>query len=372
MPLLSYAEINLANILHNINEIKRVSGCKHIIAPMKANAYGHGLVPVSKFLEKKGIEHLAVAFSSEGRILRENGIKIPILILSAIEEMNDIIKYQLIPTIYSIEFLRELKKLAKANHCRIPVHIDIDTGMGRTGIFPHETEKIFSELTEGNHLELKGLYTHLSSSDNKADPFTQKQIELFTITLGKLLSRGAHPTYIHCANSGGILNFPGTGRGPFNALRPGIMLYGCSPDNKPQKKLTLKPALSLKSQIFYLKTVKKNTAIGYNHTYRTRTTETIATVAIGYGDGFHRHLSNKGRCLVNGQWAPIVGRISMDQTTIKLPNKNFAKPGDLATFIGQDSKKKITVEEMAIELQTIPYEIFCHLNERVTRVYKNG
>ncbi len=365
----SFADINLANIRHNLQQIKRLSGCDRIMAPVKANAYGHGLVPVAKFLEKQKVEYLAVAYSSEGRTLREEGIRIPILVLSAVEDPMDIIKYGLTPTLISIDCARNIHKILKKSGKIIPVHLDIDTGMGRTGLLPDEAERAYKEMMGMGCFSVEGLYTHLSSSDDKDDPFTKKQLSLFHLIYGRLKKLGANPKYIHCANSGGILNHDDSLAKPFNMIRPGIIMYGCSPDNNPIRNADIRPALSLKSKIIYIKKVKPRTAIGYNHTYRSKTDERIATLSIGYGDGLSRLLSNKGKTLVLGKISPIVGRISMDLTTIRLARSNKAKVGDHAVFIGTDKGITIKAEEMASLIKTIPYELFCHLNERVKRIY---
>jgi len=249
---------------------------------------------------------------------------------------------------------------------KIPVHLDIDTGMGRIGINPAEAGRAIDQILGRDGLRLEGIFTHLSSSDNPKDPYTMKQLALFDRVLGLLEERKVSVPLIHAANSGGILNFPCC---HFNMIRPGIALYGCSPDGRPDGIPGLKPLLELKTKIFHIKTVSRATGIGYNHTYTARKGQVIATIAAGYGDGYNRLLSNRGRTIVADRWAPIVGRVSMDQTTIDVTAAPSAKIGDEVVLIGRSKTKSISAADIAKLAGTISYEVFCDLSMRVKRVY---
>ena len=366
MSSLCVAEINLPNIGHNLLQVRNRAPGRKVMVAVKANAYGHGLVPVAKYLEAQGVDFLAVAFDTEGVELRKNGIRIPILVLTAVSDYEDLLKYGLTPNVYSFDSLKELKKALQGTRKKIPVHLDIDTGMGRVGFRPDEAARAVESILSDRDMTLEGVFTHLSSSDDPRDPYTRKQLDLFDGVLRLLRSKGSEPPLIHAANSGGLFNHP---RSHFNMVRPGITVYGCPPDNGPPSGLDLRPALSLKTSIFNIKTVDRPTGIGYNHTFTARKGQVIATIPVGYGDGFNRLLSNRGRAIVEGHWAPIVGRISMDQTTLNVTAAPRARLGSEVVLIGGSGTKSITAGEIAKLTSTISYEVLCGLSPRVQRIY---
>ena len=358
------AIIDLKNLRHNINLVRKITKNKKILVPVKANAYGHGLVEIARFLEKNKIDYLAVAFSSEGRKLREQGIKMPILVFGIVDDPEDVIKYDLACTVYSSENLRDLEKMARSYNKKIIVHVNVDTGMGRIGISPDKVVKIVKKIKSSHNLILEGLYTHFASADNEKSSYTRSQLSLFNSLIKDLNNAGIFIPLIHAANSSGILNYSDS---YFNMVRPGLMIYGYSPNNKENS--AIKPTLTLKTKVFHIKTVSSGTSIGYNNNYRAKKKERIATLPIGYGDGYNRLLSNCGKAIIKDKWGFVVGNISMDQTTIRVSDETV-KRGTEVILIGKSRTKKITVESIAQQLNTIPYEIVCNLNNRIKREYK--
>jgi alanine racemase len=364
MEPLTRLVIDLDAIGRNLEEFRRLTHGKKIMIPVKADAYGHGIIPVAVYLQKKHVDYLAVAYSSEGVLLRKAGIKIPVLVFGACEDLNDIIKYDLTATAYSIEQLMALIRLAEKRKKKIRIHLKLDTGMGRIGILPEELPEAAILIKRSSWLDVEGVYTHLSSADKRFDPLNQKQMDLFKRELVALVRSGIDPRLVHTANSAACTNFSGTWQ---DMIRPGIMLYGCSPDNKPVRKMKLSPVMTLKSRIFHIKKAGKGTAIGYNHTFKTKKPSIIGTMAVGYGDGYDRKLSNRGWVLVNGRKAPVIGRVSMDQTTIDLTDIPDVFIGMDATLIGKENGSEIKVEDLARICGTIPYEITCGLGGRIGR-----
>jgi len=331
---------------------------------VKANAYGHGIVEVSKHLESIKTDYLAVAFISEGVTLRKNGIKTPILVLSAIDDIENAIRYNLTLTVYSEKLIPLIEKTCKLMKKRIKIHLDVDTGMGRIGLQPDRVLPAVKKILLSEHLIFEGIYTHFASSEDLKDPYTERQLLLFNRILQQLKYLRLTPPLIHTANSGAILNYP---LSFFNMVRPGIMLYGYPPC---KTELKLDPVLSLHSCIFFLKKINLRTGIGYGHTYTAKPGELIATIPIGYGDGYNRLLSGKGKVIIKGKFAPIAGRISMDQITVNVTKIPNVKEKDPVTLIGTEGKIKITAEDIAKSIGTIPYEVLCNLNSRITRIYE--
>jgi alanine racemase len=366
MNSLCTAEISLRNIGHNLGQIRKRTRGRKVMVAVKANAYGHGLVPVAKYLEKLKVDFLAVAFDTEGVELRQNGIRTPILVLTAVSDYRNLRRYGLTPTVYSFESLRRISRVARGSAKRMPVHLDIDTGMGRIGIAPDQAAGAIGRILSDPGLRLEGVFTHLSSSDDRKDAYTRAQLARFDRVLALLAERGAEVPLVHAANSGGIVNFAAS---HFTMVRPGIAVYGCSPDNKSAGGLDLRPALSLRTRIFHLKTIARASGIGYNHTYTARKGQDIATIPVGYGDGYNRLLSNRGRAIVEGRWAPVVGRVSMDQTTLDVTRIPAARIGSEVVLIGRSGAKSVTAEQVAELTGTICYEALCALSPRVQRVY---
>ena len=367
----TYVKVYLDNIRFNIKGIRRAIGAERkILIPVKANAYGHGAVEVSRMAELIGVEWLGVATVAEGIQLREAGIRLPILKFSPAfpEEMETAITNVLTFTITdkaNAESLQaECGRLAK----KVAVHLKIDTGMGRIGVSPTEGPNLADYIEHScPNLTLDGIFTHLPVSDAADPTYTREQIARFKSAVDAVQEKiGRKVALVHCANSAGVLAHPD---GWLNMVRPGIMVYGYYPDAATPRTIKLKPGLSFSTKISYLKKVTKGTSIGYGRTWFAPADTWIATIQVGYADGFNRLFSNRGRVLINGRSYPIVGRVCMDQSMVDLGAETDAKVGDEAVLIGKSGTEEITGDEWAQKLNTIPYEITCQINARVPRLY---
>jgi len=361
----TWAEVNLGNLLANFKQVKRLLRPKtKIMVTIKADAYGHGLVPVAGELIACGADYFGVASIDEGILLRKAGINLPILILGMIlkEDINPLFKYDLVPTVCTAELANSLNKQAEKKKKRIKVHIKVDTGMGRIGVLPLDAEPLIEKISQMKFISIEGVFTHFAFADMDRK-FTLYQIDLFNRMIGKLGSKGIKFSFLHCANSMGIIDFK---QGNFNMVRPGLVIYGLYP--KAGLKLKLKPVLSLMSKVVYCKKVPKGHGISYGHSYITKKTTKIATIPIGYGDGYPRNLSNIAPVLIRGRRFKISGRICMDQIMVDVGNSPV-KVGDEVVLIGRQGRGEITAEELADLAETIPYEIVCGLGTRVPRTY---
>ncbi|MDD5166486.1 MAG: alanine racemase [Candidatus Omnitrophica bacterium] len=361
----TWAEVNLGNIAHNFNQIKKtLSGGTKVMVTVKADAYGHGLIPVSRKLVSCGADYLGVASIDEGIKLREAGIKLPILVLGMIlkNDTGPLFRYSLTPTVCTTELALALDKKGRSLKKKINVHIKIDTGMGRLGILHDDALELINKVHKLKSINIEGLFTHFAVADMDRD-FTFYQIDLFNRLLTKLHKKGIHIPLLHAANSMGIVGYKDS---HFNMVRPGLVIYGLYP--KKNLKINLKPVLSLKTKAIYIKKVPYGHGISYGHEYITRKVTRIATLPIGYGDGYPRNLSNQAPVLIKGKRFKISGRICMDQIMIDV-GKQAVKVGDEVVLIGSQGKNKVTAEELARLSGTIPYEIVCGLGSRIPRVY---
>lgn len=360
--ILAWREIDLSALLNNIKVIREKTGKKvDVIAVVKADAYGHGAKIVSLFLQKyANINNFAVAHIDEGIFLRKIGITKKILVLSPQlkSSIPYYLEYQLTPVISDIEFLEDLGKFSHSKGKELKIHLMFDTGMGREGLLPSEVDKVLNVMEKYPGLILEGISSHLSNSENKKDPYNIFQKKLFYEIYDKFKDE---ELVFHFSNTGGIFNFP---EFHFNAVRPGISLYGYGDK-------ALKPVMEVKAKITLIKDLPEGWGIGYGHTFMTEKNTKIALVPLGYADGYRRDLSNKGRVILNGEYCKIVGRISMDQFTIDVTDKE-AKKGDVVTILGIEKDKIIDAQELAIISNTIPYEILTGFGsaKRLKSVYK--
>ena len=368
----TWAEIDLDALVHNFKEIrKKVGPDVGVMAIVKAQGYGHGMVQVSRPLEKEGVNYFGVTSPSEAFSLRKEGIKSSILILgpTMLGEIGKIIKKDITQTICTKEMALVLQGECKKLKKRFKVHIEIDTGMGRTGV-PHQRAlKLIKEIIKIPELEVEGIFTHFSTADEENKSFTKEQIKRFKEVLEKLEGEGIDIPLRHAANSAGVLNFP---ESYFNMVRPGLALYGIYPSEYVSRSLDLHPVMSLKSKVTYLKRVKKGATISYGKTYVTDKDTTIAILPIGYEDGYNRLLSNKGEVIIKSKRVRIAGRVCMDQTILDVGEVPDVKVGDEVVLIGKQGKEKVSVEEIAKRVNTVPHEVVCRIAERVPRIYTRG
>lgn len=371
----TWVEINLDNLRHNLMEIRRIiSPATKICAVVKADGYGHGAVEVAREALASGASYLAVAFLDEAMELRESGITAPILILGFTPEkqFDKIVEYNISQTVYSIESAATLSEYAIKRSKKAKVHIKIDTGMSRIGFCPEScTTDDLTQLFSLEGLEIEGIFTHFARADERDKSFTNQQYESFTKTVKAIEQEGFRIPIRHVANSAAILQYPET---HLDMVRPGIILYGLAPsDEVPMSIIHLKPVMSFKTRVSHVKILPKGRAISYGGTYITQRRSVIATLPVGYADGFSRLLSSKTQVLIKGQRAPVVGRICMDQCMVDVTDvQGSVSIGDEVVLMGDDGGDKITAEEIARLMGTINYELVCGISKRVPRVYISG
>lgn len=361
----TWAEIDLDNLSHNFFQIKKIiAPSVKVMVTVKADAYGHGLVPVSQRLAANGVDYLGVACVDEGIKLREADIRIPILILGVVlrDSIEPLFHYNLTPMVCTEELAAALNQKAEIFNRPINIHIKVDTGMGRLGVIYSQALKFIKKISLFKFIKIEGLFTHFPLADTNRD-FTLSQIDSFSRLISRLKQKGIHIPLLHTANSAGTINFP---QSHFNMVRPGLLIYGIYPDRG--LRMNLKPVLSLKTKIVYVKRVPKGCGISYGHTYVTQRPATVVTLPIGYGDGYPRSLSNLSAVLIRGRRFKISGRICMDQIMVDV-GRTPVKTGEEVVLIGQQGRGKILTQELADLSGTIPYEIVCGLGSRIRRVY---
>jgi len=365
----TWAEIDLKAIGFNFRRIKDLVGQKiRTMAVVKANAYGHGLVEASRAVVKEGVDYLGVATVDEALNLRTNNLKDPILVLGSIlpEEVRVALKNNITLTLSNSELFKAIEKEAQSKKIKAKVHVKIDTGMGRIGIWHKDALSFIEKISNSKLIELEGLYTHFSIAARDR-VFTTSQIESFESLIETLEEKNIKIPYKHAANSIATINFR---RSHLNLIRPGLIIYGMYPKRGFERFIKLKPAFSLKTKIVYLKKAPPGRSISYGRTYITQKYTKVATLPIGYADGYGRILSNKAQVLIKGERAPVIGKVTMDQTMIDVGHIKNVKIGDEVVLIGKQGNERIRVERLARLAGTIPYEIVCSITDRVPRVYK--
>ncbi len=364
----SWVEVNLDHFIANLQEIKRLIGPKTDFMPaIKADAYGHGAIEISRAALQNGAKMLGVANADEGVQLRISGIEASIVILgpSTGAELDQIIKYNLTPSVSDYSFAFKLNKTLSPSGRKIPVHIEVDTGMGRGGIMHAEALDLVKKMSKLAYIRLEGIFSHLASSETLIS-HNDKQWRLFSNLLTDIESAGIDIPVRHIDNSGAILNYPDF---KLNMTRPGIMAYGIYPGPDIESKARLAPVMSFKTNVILLKTFPAGCGIGYNSTFITSRTTRIATIPVGYGDGYAFILSNKGEALIRGQRAPIVGRVSMDMCTVDVTHIPECRIDDEVVLLGRQGKELISADEIAAKAKTISYEVVCALGKRAPRVF---
>lgn len=365
-----YAEINLDAIVKNVDNLmaltKENTGA---LAVVKADGYGHGDVAVAKAVAQK-VTGYAVATLDEAVNLRENGVKKPILVLGYVDpyEFDILVSHEITATVFDVETAQLLADAARVQKKQAHCHIKVDTGMRRIGLEPDENGiAIVKQITALKELSADGIFTHFAASDETDKTSAEHQFKLFTDFTGRLEKEGIHFTYRHCANSAAVIDMPQV---DLDMVRLGIAMYGMYPSDEVKKeKVELFPALDLKSHITMVKEIPAGEKVSYGGTFTTTRTTKLATVSVGYGDGYPRALSSKGYVLVRGQKAPIVGRVCMDQMMVDVTDIENVTRADIVTLIGKDGDAEITVEEIAALAGTFNYEFVCDLGKRIPRSY---
>lgn len=366
----TWVEIDLNALAQNYKALKRnlPQGTK-LMAAVKANAYGHGIVEISRKLVECGTDYLGVSSVDEALVLRKNFIKTPILNLGAFlkGDCQAILDYDITTTVTDLRIAKFLDIAAARLKKKAKVHVKIDTGMGRLGVWYKEADEFIIKLCSLKNLVVEGLYTHFPSADSDEE-FTRSQITAFCSLVDKLAIQGVVIPLKHLANSMAVIGFKDS---HFNLVRPGLALYGLHPKEEMLDKISLKPVLSFKTRVVYLKNVARGRSISYGRTYITKKKTQVATIPVGYGDGYNRLLSNKGSVLIGGKFCPIVGVVCMDQTMVDVSGLESIKIEDEVVLMGFQNGKAIRVEDIARLCHTIPYEVVCWISPRVPRVYLN-
>ena len=403
---LTWAEIDLDAIAHNARGLKRCVGEKtELMAVVKANGYGHGAVPVAKVALDNGASRLAVHRTLEGVQLRQAGITAPVLIMGYTlpAQAETIVRWNLTPTASTPEQARALSAAASHRGKVLPIHVKVDTGMGRFGLLPGEVVDLVQAISALPGLILEGLYTHFALADAADKTYTLQQFEIYLEVVKRLEEAGFTIPIKHVANSAATLHLPQT---HLDMVRCGIALYGLRPSSEVDPTIPLRPAMALKSRVARVRTLPTGSSISYGCTYTTRGPTLVALVPVGYGDGYHRLLSNRGQVLIRGQRASIVGRVCMDQLVVKvtaptpnpspesrggeeaprppasLPPQSWGERGaggspnvqqdDEVVLLGRQGDDEITAEEVGAWAETINYEVTTSISPRVTRVYLKG
>lgn len=382
---LTWAEIDLSAVRYNLKQIvgaakkntfriptrsktkNRFKPVETILAVVKADAYGHGMDKIAAILNREGVGFFGASDIREGIQLRKSGIKRPILLFESTlaNQARDIVDYNLMPTVCTMEMARSLNRYAKRRKKRIDIHIKVDTGMSRLGVWHEEAYGFIQKIHKLSNLRIMGLFTHFPAADTDRS-FTREQFGLLYELIIKLDKSGIIVPFIHAANSMGLAGYRSH---IVNLSRPGLMLYGLYPHKSLVKKIRLKPVLKVQSRVIFLKKVSKGRSVSYGRTFFTKRDIQVATIPIGYNDGYFRALSNKASVIIGGKRCPVIGRVTMDQIMVDVTKVKSVKLGDLVTVLGAQKKECITADELAGLAGTINYEIVCSLGNRLPRVY---
>jgi alanine racemase len=362
----TWVEIDLDAIANNVRELVELVTPSKVMTILKADAYGHGMVKVARTVLNNGGSWVGVATLGEAIKLRRSGIDAPILVLSYMPawQAHEAIRYNVSATIFTEELALAFSQAADDLNDKALVHIKVDSGMGRLGLLSHEVPDFMKKLAHMPALQIEGVYTHFGTADDDV-PYAREQLNRFQALLTELDKDGLRPPLVHAANTAGLLNLP---EARFDMVRPGIGIYGLPPSGQCSLPEGFRPALTFKSTIGQVKTLPPDSPIGYGATYRTKGEETIAIIPVGYADGFRRGPNTWGEVLVKGQRAPLVGRVSMDQSAILISHIPDVRQGDEVVLIGRQGNELITAEEVAKNLGTINYEVVSELLARIPRV----
>ena len=365
-----WAEIDLDAVAHNLDVVRRKAGAgRRVMLVVKADAYGHGAIAVAREAVRRGVAAFGVGNSAEALELRRAGIDLPILVLGTVldTELEACLGHGVHIGLHSSDRRASLQVLARRLGRSARVHLNVDTGMGRLGVLPERALDLLREIHNSSHLELAGIMTHVSAPEGLLDPATDKQLKVFRSVLNAARARGLAGGWIHAANSAALF----TGLTEFDTVRPGLAAYGAlSPELRGSQEL--RQVMSLRSQIVFLKDLPAGAPVGYGSTWRAPRRTRIATLPIGYHDGVPWKSDSVGEVLVHGRRVPIVGRVSMDYTTLDVGAVPDVRVGDVATFFGRDGQETLSLDEAARVHGTIPYQITCAVGNRVERITVSG
>jgi alanine racemase len=373
----AWVETDLSAISRNYRALKalarrqldrRVNPQVDLLSVVKADAYGHGMLEAARVIEKEGGRFFAVSNLEEAVTLRLSGNRHRILLFETTfpEQAKKIVQHDLTPAVCTLPFVKALDRSARRAGKVVPVHVKIDTGMGRLGVWHKEAATFIKAITKLPNIRVEGLMTHFPVADTDR-AFTEKQIVWFSNVVAELLKDGISFSYLHAANSMGL----GAYRNRlFNLVRPGLSLYGLYPDKILRKKIQLSPAMSVKARVLFIKKVHSGRGVSYGHTFKTKKDMPAAVISVGYSDGYLRAVSNRAHVLINGIPCPIRGRVTMDQTIVDIFRAGQVRVGDEVVVLGTQGSREITADDVASWAGTINYEVTCNLGNRLPRIYK--
>ncbi len=362
------ARIDLDALAHNVRALRESVGKRKVCAAVKADAYGHGALVVSHTLSRAGVEMFGVAMTEEAVDLRISGIREPIVLLTAVPsaDIDLLLEYSITACVAEEDFAAELADAALEHNTVAEVHVNVDTGMHRMGLNWEEAAKVILHIHSLDGLRISGIFSHFACSDADDLDFSREQVRRFRSTLSQLRRAGMELPLIHMANSNAVLRLP---EAHFDAVRPGLMLYGLFSRPELRARVQLEPVLSMRTRIMQCRRLAEGEKLGYGRTFTTWRDSVIATLPVGYHDGFIRQFSNTGEVLVRGRRVPVVGRVCMDQTLVDVTDVPDAQPGDEVVIYGAQGTDSISVEEMANRVERIPYELTCSVGPRVRREF---
>jgi len=367
----TWVEIDLNALRHNLLAIKkRVGPQVKIMGIVKADAYGHGDYEVSRVLLNHGVEMLGIAILEEGIHLRDKGIQAPLLLLGGIfeDQIDAVIQYDLIPTVYDLKLAGVLSKKANYFNKAVKIHVYVDTGMGSIGVKYDRAIEFVKSLQDMKNLFIDGIYTHCSCSDEKESAYTNLQTGRFKDILAALDEIKICIPLRHMANSGAIIGYPDA---YFTMVRPGLSLYGLYPSEEVSRDIGVRPVMNFKTRVIHIKDMEPGDVVGYGGTYKITKPTRVATLPFGYDDGYNRLLSSQGKVIIRGIKAPIIGRVCMDQCFVDVSHIKEVSVGDEVVVYGSQGQETISIESIAKQLNTIPYEVTCSVSKRVPRIYIN-